>query len=122
MALRCAPRTRFSHNDRGSVTMTLARAGALAIFVTAGAVGAIGLYLTWGLVATALHPVAVREGATEQKRTQLTQPTGGELKQTVALAPPAGENPNPPAARPATDSAPKPAPVEVAPAEPTAPA
>jgi len=102
--------------------MTLARAGALAVFVTAGAVGAIGLYLTWGLVATALHPVAVREGATEQKRTQLTQPTGGELKQTVALAPPAADNPNPPAARPATDSAPKPAPVETAPAEPTAPA
>jgi hypothetical protein len=31
----------------------------LAVFVAAGAVGAIGLYLTWGLVAAALHPVSV---------------------------------------------------------------
>src|SRR5580692_6495121 len=116
--------------------MTLARAGALAIFVTAGAVGAIGLYLTFGLVASAWHPAAVSEGRGEAKRTVLTQPVGGEREQTVALAPPAGENPavpgspNPsaPAARPATEPTPNsatkpaaqstPAPVEVAPPEP----
>lgn len=106
--------------------MTLARAGALAIFVTAGAVGAIGLYLTWNLVATALHPVALQEGVAEPKRTVLTQPESSEPKLTVALAPRAGENstqPNPPAPRPETDSAPKPtaqstAPAEVAPPEP----
>jgi lysophospholipase L1-like esterase len=108
--------------------MTLARAGALAIFATAGAVGAIGLYLTFGLVTSALHPVPVSEGGAEAKRTVLTQPAGTELKQTVGLSPPAGENPNPPAARPATESAPKavaqaaPAPVEAAPPEPVAPA
>jgi lysophospholipase L1-like esterase len=107
--------------------MTLARAGALAIFMTAGAVGAIGLYLTWDLVATALHPVALREGLAEPKRTALTQPAGSEIKQTVALAPPAGENPNPSAARPEGAPAPNPAappvpaPVEVAPPEPAAP-
>jgi lysophospholipase L1-like esterase len=111
--------------------MTLARAGALAVFVTAGAVGAIGLYLTFGLVASALHPVSVSEGRGDPKRTALTQPVDGEREQTVALAPPAGENPaspNPPAARPVTDSAPNPAapsapaPVEVAPPEPATPA
>jgi len=36
--------------------MTLARAGALAVFVTAGAVGAIGLYLTFDLVARCIRP------------------------------------------------------------------
>jgi lysophospholipase L1-like esterase len=98
----------------------------LAIFMTAGAVGAIGLYLTWDLVATALHPVSVREEAAEPKRTVLTQPAGTELKQTVALAP-ADENANPPAARREPDSAPQsvpqsaPAQVEVAPPEPAAP-
>jgi lysophospholipase L1-like esterase len=112
--------------------MTLARAGALAIFVTAGAVGAIGLYLTWGLVATTLHPGALREGDAEQKRTALTQPVDAELKQTVALVPTAGENSspsNPPAtaALPQPDFTPKPVaqsapvPVEVAPQEPAAP-
>jgi lysophospholipase L1-like esterase len=108
--------------------MTLARAGALAIFMTAGAVGAIGLYLTWDLVATALHPVSLREGLAELKRTVLTQPAGSEVKQTVAFAPPAGENPNPPGARPEGAPAPNPAapsvaaPVEVpAPAAPPAP-
>jgi lysophospholipase L1-like esterase len=105
--------------------MTLARAGALAIFMTAGAVGAIGLYLTWDLVATALHPAALRQEAAEPKRMVPAQPAGNELKQTVALAPPAGETPNP--ARGEPDAAPKPAPqsapapVEAAPPEPAAP-
>ena len=121
--------------------MTLARAGALAVFVTAGAVGAIGLYLTFDLVASALHPASVSEGRGDPKRTVLTQPVGGEREQTVALAPSRGENPTAPtppapAARPAAEPAPNstpnstpkpaaqstPAPVEVAPPEPAAPA
>jgi lysophospholipase L1-like esterase len=81
--------------------MTFARAGALAIFAAAGAVGAIGLYLTWGLVAAALHPVSVREGMTEQRRTALTQPVRTDPALTVA--------PEPAAERPDPDSAPKPA-------------
>jgi len=113
--------------------MRFARAGALAIFVAVGVVGAMGLYLTWGLVAAALHPVSVREGAVEQRRTVLTQPVaatepvgtqpaGTEPMRTVAQAPPADANP-PAAERPPTDSAPQPAaaPSEVAAQQPAAP-
>jgi lysophospholipase L1-like esterase len=99
--------------------MRLARAGALAIFVAVAAAGATGLYLTWSLVVAVLHPVSVREGAVEQKRTALTQPlagtvpmatapagappTGAEPMRGVAQAPPADANPPP------ADSAPQPA-------------
>ncbi len=112
--------------------MRWARAGALALFVVFAAAGATGLYLTWGLVAAALHPVSVREGAVEQKRTVLTQPVAGtqpigtppagaEPMRSVAQAPPVDANP-PAAQRPPTDSAPPPAavPSEVAPQPPAA--
>ena len=106
--------------------MTFARAGALAIFISAGAVGAIGLYLTWGLVSATLHPVSVREGEAEQKRTALTQPVRPDPGPIVALDPPAviPDAPLPPAERPDPDSLPKPAapsatvPIAVPPPEP----
>ena len=41
--------------------MKLEYAGAAAVFVAAGAVGAVGVYLTWGLVAGVLHPSAFNE-------------------------------------------------------------
>ena len=66
--------------------MRLARAGALAIFVVVAAAGATGLYLTWSLVAAVLHPVSVREGAVEQKRTVLTQPVAGTEPMATAAA------------------------------------
>ncbi|HEY6259215.1 MAG TPA: GDSL-type esterase/lipase family protein [Xanthobacteraceae bacterium] len=64
--------------------MTLARAGTLAILVGTGTVGAIGLYLTWSLLASTLQPASVREGAAEPRRTELTQPAPS----APALAPP----------------------------------
>ena len=106
--------------------MRFARAGALAVFVAAGAVGAIGLYLTWGLVAAALHPVSVREETPEQRRTALTQPVRTDLGLTVAPGPPAATAPDaqapapvpPPPAQPVT--APAETPPEPAPAMPAA--
>jgi lysophospholipase L1-like esterase len=106
--------------------MKFARAGALAIFVSAGAVGAIGLYLTWGLVASALHPVSVREGEVEPKRTALTQPVRADPALTVAPGSPRGPDPDvpTPAAERPDDSPPQPAvqpvtaPIAVAPPEP----
>jgi lysophospholipase L1-like esterase len=106
--------------------MTLARAGALAIFVSAGAVAAVGLYLTWSLMTSALHPASVREEAGEEKRTALTEPVRPDPPRNLAPTP-GGENPDPlkpVAERPATDSAPKPAvpsttaPIEAVPSEP----
>ncbi len=76
--------------------ITWARAGTLAIFAAAGVVAAIGLYLTFGLVASALQPGAVREGAAEQKRTALTQPAPAPPAASPAEAP----QPVPPAAGP----------------------
>jgi lysophospholipase L1-like esterase len=63
--------------------MRLARLGAFVIFLVAGAVGTMGLYLTWGLLAAALHPGPVTESMADAKRTSLTQP----LVQPVALKP-----------------------------------
>jgi lysophospholipase L1-like esterase len=104
--------------------MTFARAGAFAIFVAAGVVGAIGLYLTWGLVAAALRPVSVREETPEQRRTALTQPVRNDPALTVAPGPPAGAIPDAPVPAPAplaqsvaapADTPPEPAPAPPAP-------
>jgi hypothetical protein len=100
--------------------MTLARAGALAVFVTAGAVGAIGLYLTWGLVAAALHPASVREETPEQRRTALTQPVRTDPALTVAPGPPAGAIPDAPAPVPAPPAQSATAPAETPPEPPAA--
>jgi lysophospholipase L1-like esterase len=105
--------------------MTLPRAGVLGIFACAGAVGAIGLYLTFALIASALHPGAGREGA--EQKPALTEPTAeavapGEGAQTAALTPPA--EPSAPSAVVVPSAAPAPsaaAPVEAAPSGPAAP-
>jgi len=85
--------------------MTLARVGAFAVFVVAGLVGALGLYLTWGLIATAWHPGSVHEAAFEQRRTVLTQPIPSVSPRTVApqvtgstASPPVGTDALPPSA------------------------
>lgn len=73
--------------------MSLARTGTWAIFATAGAVGATGLYLTFGLVASVLPPTSVREGASDPRRSALTQPAptppvpASAGAQTAALEP-----------------------------------
>jgi lysophospholipase L1-like esterase len=72
--------------------MKLEHAGAFAVFVTAGAVGAIGVYLTFGLVASAFHPRSTDGAVPEQKRTMLTQPPPGAL---VGISPGRG-NPEAP--------------------------
>jgi lysophospholipase L1-like esterase len=68
--------------------MKLEYAGAAAVFVAAGAVGAVGVYLTWGLVAGVLHPSAFNEALNEGRRTVLTQPLPGDPA-VVGQAPPA---------------------------------
>ena len=100
--------------------MRFARAGALAVFVAAGAVGAIGLYLTWGLVAAALHPVSVREETPEQRRTALTQPVRTDPALTMAPSPPAETAPDAPAPPAQPVTAPAETPPEPAPATPAA--
>jgi lysophospholipase L1-like esterase len=57
--------------------MRLEHAGAFAVFVAAAAVGAVGVYLTFGLVASALHP-RVMNSPPEQRRTALTQSAPSE--------------------------------------------
>jgi lysophospholipase L1-like esterase len=99
--------------------MTFARAGVLTVFVAAGAVGAIGLYLTWGLVAAALHPASVREETPEQRRTALTQPVRTDPALTVAPGPPAGTIPDAPAPVPAPPAQSVTAPAETPPPEPS---
>ncbi len=99
--------------------MTFARTGALAVFVAAGAVGAIGLYLTWGLVAAALPPVSVREETPEQRRTALTQPVRTDPALTVAPGPPAGATTDAPAPVSAPPAESVTAPAETPPPEPS---
>jgi len=66
--------------------MKLEQAGALTVFVAAGAVGAIGVYLAWGLVSSMLHPGAPRE-TVEQARTVPAQPATSDEAKLVGLSP-----------------------------------
>jgi lysophospholipase L1-like esterase len=68
--------------------MRLARLDAFLIFLAAGAVGAMGLYLTWDLAATAFHPGSVRdEAAVGPERTALTQPLARQPVSTQPASP-----------------------------------
>jgi lysophospholipase L1-like esterase len=85
--------------------MKLEQAGAVTVFVAAGVVGAIGVYLAWGLVSSTLHPSAPRE-AVEQARTAVAQPTKSGDTKLVGVAPGAAD----PAAATAPKAEPKPEP------------
>jgi lysophospholipase L1-like esterase len=87
--------------------MRFEQAGGLAVFVAAGAVGAIGVYLAWGLVGSALHPSAAREGL-EPSRTVVTQPPRGDDAKLVGLAP--GSPDQAPSVTPKPEAKPEPRP------------
>ena len=84
--------------------MKLEQAGAVTVFVAAGAVGAIGVYLAWGLISSMLHPSTPREAA-EQTRTVAAQPASDDTKlvgiptgaadPAAAIAPKAEPKPEP---------------------------
>jgi lysophospholipase L1-like esterase len=106
--------------------MSLARIGTWATFATAGAVGAIGLYLTFGLVASALQPASVRESAAGSPRTALTKPVptppaaAAPVAQIAALEPPNASPPAPEQTSPQTTASLTP-PNEAVPLEPPPP-
>src|ERR1700684_2366977 len=105
MESRRARRARARPNEaptrEARFPMRLARAGALVVFVAAGAVGAIGIYLTFGLVVTALHPALVHdEIPAASKRTVLTQPVRNDAVDVVAAQAPADHDVDPATAVP----------------------
>src|SRR4051812_12970397 len=55
--------------------MKLARAGAITVFAATGVIATVGLYLTWTLVNSALHPTSLNGVA--PPRPALTEPLGG---------------------------------------------
>jgi lysophospholipase L1-like esterase len=87
------------------------QAGALAVFVAAGAVGAIGVYLAWGLIGSTLHPAAPQ--VSDAKRTTVAAPAPRDDVKVVGLAPGGEVTPAPkpvvtPEARPGTKVEPGP--------------
>jgi lysophospholipase L1-like esterase len=89
--------------------MKLEQAGAFTVFVAAGAVGAIGVYLAWGLVSSALHPSGPREAA-EQTRTVAAQPVKSDETKLVGLTPGAADPAAAIAPPPRPESQPEPKP------------